>query len=78
MLLKSLFARRIVTFSLALSATVSLALTVGCSDKAPPLSKDDKAKFNAPLGQPMPPEAKAAMEKMGSGPPPGATAPAKP
>jgi hypothetical protein len=50
--------------SVALAAAALLSLTAGCSTKAQPLTQAEKDKFNAPLGQPMPPEAKAAMARM--------------
>jgi len=62
----------------ALLATIACTvLSAGCSsEKATSYTPEDKAKFTAPLGQPMPAEAKAYMEKMGQGgPPPGAGAP---
>ena len=52
-------------------ALTCLPLLTGCgSEKAAPLTTDEKAKFTAPLGQPMPPEAKAAMERAGKSVPP--------
>ncbi|MCX6368904.1 MAG: hypothetical protein NTX57_19660 [Armatimonadetes bacterium] len=62
-------------FSIFVTLLVGLLL-VGCqpdADKA--MSKQEEDNMRKPLGQPMPPEAAAAMQKANAGPPPGAQAP---
>lgn len=55
--------KRIAVLVLGIAALTALA---GCgSEKAAPLTKAESSQMSAPLGQPMPPEAKAAMEKAG-------------
>lgn len=52
------------------------ALLSGCqkdADKA--MTKEQEDTMRKPLGQPMPPEAAAAMQRANQGPPPGAQAP---
>jgi hypothetical protein len=48
----------------AVSAATLLFTATGCSTQAKPLTKTEKEMFTAPLGQPMPPEAKAAIARM--------------
>jgi hypothetical protein len=49
-------------------AALAAFVVAGCSNNAAgggatPLSKEEESRMRAPLGQPMPPEARAAMEK---------------
>ena len=62
---------------LAISGIVTGAFLSGCGKSEVPVSKSESAQIHAPLGQPMPPEARAAMakamSKVPAGPPPAAT-----
>ncbi len=71
-----------------LIAVVALFAIAGCNDaKGTAMSKDEESNFRAPLGQPMPDEARKFMEKANQdaqakmkqgGAPAGAAAPAPP
>lgn len=52
------------------------SLTAGCGNPQAPMSKAETSAIHKPLGQPMPPEAAAAMAAHGAGgPPPQASKP---
>ncbi|GAB4462044.1 MAG: hypothetical protein OHK0029_28280 [Armatimonadaceae bacterium] len=55
----------------AMALLLLLLPLTGCGEeKGTELSKTEEEKFRAPLGQPMPPEAKAAMERANQQAPP--------
>ena len=51
------------TLLLSVSSAAIMMLLAGCGEPKATVTKSESEMIHAPLGQPMPPEARAAMEK---------------